>query len=81
MGFLEKIPTDSLATFYNPRTQTPQLYATSGTVNFTGDIFFQRVPWDGDLKFELLGWAGPGAMAAGHTRWTINSLSASKTPT
>ncbi|KAF8242767.1 hypothetical protein K440DRAFT_664529 [Wilcoxina mikolae CBS 423.85] len=59
MGFLEPIPAEFLSASYDPEDQTLRLYASGEALNFTADIYFERVPWLGGLKYELVGWVGP----------------------
>ncbi|MCB2408811.1 hypothetical protein [Hymenobacter lucidus] len=59
MGFLGLIPATDLAATYNVRTRLLTLSARGEARDFTYGITFDRVPYMGGLKFQLMGWTGP----------------------
>ncbi|RBQ68153.1 hypothetical protein FVER14953_08654 [Fusarium verticillioides] len=53
------IPADSITASYDNEAKLLILKASGTHVDLTRDITFRRLPFDGGLLFELIGWVGP----------------------
>ncbi|KAH7220112.1 hypothetical protein BKA60DRAFT_56708 [Fusarium oxysporum] len=53
------IPADSITASYDNEAKLLILKASGTHVDLTRDIEFRRLPFDGGLLFELIGWVGP----------------------
>ncbi|KAG5749733.1 hypothetical protein H9Q69_001261 [Fusarium xylarioides] len=53
------IPADSITASYDNEAKLLILKASGKHVDLTRDIAFRRLPFDGGLLFELIGWVGP----------------------
>ncbi|RKK90175.1 hypothetical protein BFJ71_g11730 [Fusarium oxysporum] len=53
------IPADSITASYDNEAKLLILKASGTHVDLTRDIEFRRLPFDGGLFFELIGWVGP----------------------
>ncbi|KLO90781.1 uncharacterized protein LW94_10261 [Fusarium fujikuroi] len=53
------IPADSITASYDNEAKLLILKASGTHVDLTKDIKFRRLPFDGGLLFELIGWVGP----------------------
>lgn len=60
------IPADRLAAAYDLTRKTLYLSAEGSVTQPTSRIHFQREPWNGGLKFALLGWVGPATAPCAH---------------
>ncbi|KAF4440297.1 hypothetical protein FACUT_3518 [Fusarium acutatum] len=53
------IPADNITASYDNEAKLLILKASGKHVDLTRDIAFRRLPFDGGLLFELIGWVGP----------------------
>ncbi|KAF5249444.1 hypothetical protein FANTH_5325 [Fusarium anthophilum] len=53
------IPADSISASYDNEAKLLILKASGTHVDLTRDIKFRRLPFEGGLLFELIGWVGP----------------------
>jgi len=75
MGFLEKIP-DSLAEFYDPEPKPFNCMPRAEPSTSPATSFSNVCPGTEIWSSNFSDGSGPGAMAAGHARRTINSRGA-----